>query len=129
MEALAKDMGCSVERIARLTAVARAEPRYTGGDGDSLEAEEKDLYDRLGTPPPRGPYERTEFAEQKRLLAAAIAQLPPQKRKVIILRYHEELCLREIGKTLGVTESRVSQIHREALRKLCWSLERMGSTR
>jgi len=126
-EALARDMGCSVERVARLSAVASAEPRHTGAEDDAPEPEERDLCVRLGTAPPRGPYERTAFEEQRRLLALAIAQLPPRERKVVVLRYHEELCLREIGQILGVTESRVSQIHREALRRLSRNLARMGS--
>ena len=126
MEELAEDLGCSVERVARLSALAGSEPRHTGTDGDALDAQGKDSYTRLGTTPPRGPYERIEFDEQKKLLAEAIGKLPAREREVIILRYHEELYLREIGKILGVKESRVCQIHREALRKLHKTLKRAG---
>ncbi len=59
--------------------------------------------------------DRREFAS---LLEKAIAALPDQERRVLTLYYYEELMLKEIGKILGVTESRVSQIHTKALLKL-----------
>ena len=47
-------------------------------------------------------------------IAAAIAQLPERERLVLALYYDEELNLKEIGLVLGVSESRVSQIHSQA---------------
>jgi RNA polymerase sigma factor for flagellar operon FliA len=58
---------------------------------------------------------RTEVREQ---LADAIARLPERERLVISLYYYEELTLREIGEVLGVTESRVSQLHTKAVLRL-----------
>ncbi|MDR1330318.1 MAG: FliA/WhiG family RNA polymerase sigma factor [Oscillospiraceae bacterium] len=79
------------------------EPR--GGDEDLPEARllEQDLTDRL---------------------AAAIEALPERERLVITLYYHEGLLLREIADTLGVTESRVSQMHSKIIVKLREALER-----
>lgn len=51
-------------------------------------------------------------------LAAAIALLPERERIVIGLYYYENLKLHEIGKVLGVTESRVSQLHTSAVLRL-----------
>lgn len=59
--------------------------------------------------------DRKEFAA---LLERAIADLPVQERQVLTLYYYEELMLKEIGKVLGVSESRVSQIHTKAILKL-----------
>lgn len=59
--------------------------------------------------------ERTEL---KKMISRAIAELPDNEKKVLILYYYEELTLREIGSILMVTESRVSQIHRDALEDL-----------
>ncbi len=59
--------------------------------------------------------ERKEFSA---LLANAVADLPEQERQVLVLYYYEELMLKEIGKILGISESRVSQIHTKALIKL-----------
>ncbi len=56
--------------------------------------------------------------ELRRLLAESIDQLPERDRQVIALYYHEELTLREIGEVLGVTESRVCQIHTQAIVRL-----------
>jgi RNA polymerase sigma factor FliA len=59
--------------------------------------------------------DRKEFAA---LLENAISDLPEQERKVLVLYYYEELMLKEIGKIMGISESRVSQIHTKALLKL-----------
>jgi RNA polymerase sigma factor FliA len=54
----------------------------------------------------------------KKALAAAIAQLPERESMVLALYYDQELNLKEIGLVLGVSESRVSQIHSQAAAKL-----------
>lgn len=67
-------------------------------------------------------------------LAGAISQLPERERLVLALYYDEELNLKEIGLVLGVSESRVSQIHSQAALRLRakladWTPERSSSTR
>ena len=62
-----------------------------------------------------GPCERAETEDLKRHLAAAIDVLPQQEKVVLSLYYFEELTLREIGKVLEVTESRISQIRTKAM--------------
>jgi RNA polymerase sigma factor for flagellar operon FliA len=54
----------------------------------------------------------------KKALADAISQLPERERMVLALYYNEELNLKEIGLVLGVSESRVSQIHSQAAARL-----------
>jgi RNA polymerase sigma factor FliA len=54
----------------------------------------------------------------KETLAAAIQRLPERERIVIGLYYYESLTLKEIGEVLGVTESRVSQLHTKAILRL-----------
>ena len=56
--------------------------------------------------------------EQLERLTRAIAELPQPDRHVVVLYYHEQLYLKEIGKILGVTESRVSQILTRAIERL-----------
>ena len=58
-----------------------------------------------------------EEAERQEL-AEALAQLPERERTMLSLYYYEGLNLKEIGRVLGVTESRVSQIHGKALSML-----------
>ena len=57
-------------------------------------------------------YERQETREK---LIAAIHHLPARERQVVALYYVEELTMKETGAVLGLTESRVSQIHTQAL--------------
>lgn len=56
--------------------------------------------------------------EMKQRLADAIDALPEKERLVLTLYYYEELTMKEIGLTLGVVESRVSQIHSSAVVRL-----------
>ena len=64
-----------------------------------------------------------ERQELKKVLAEAIDSLTENERKVIAFYYFEELTLKEISRILEVSESRVSQLHTKALRKM---RERMG---
>ncbi|MCE3003551.1 MAG: RNA polymerase sigma factor FliA [Xanthomonadaceae bacterium] len=65
-----------------------------------------------------GPATLFEQDEFRAVLAEAIASLPDRERTVMALYYQEEMNLREIGAVLGVTESRVCQIHGQALVRL-----------
>ena len=57
----------------------------------------------------------TKLKELKGAMAQAIKQLPEKERLVISLYYLDELTMKETGKVLGITESRVSQIHSQAI--------------
>lgn len=59
-----------------------------------------------------------ESAEVREILTGAIERLPERERIVIALYYYEGLTLKEIGRVLGVTESRVSQLHTKAVLRL-----------
>lgn len=59
-----------------------------------------------------------EIEEMRDMLAGAIMNLPDKERTVVALYYYEEMTLKEIGRTLGVSESRVSQIHTKAMLRL-----------
>jgi len=65
-----------------------------------------------------GPFEGLQREDFKKSLADSIAGLPERERLVMTLYYDEELNLREIGAVIGVSESRVSQIHSQALLRL-----------
>jgi RNA polymerase sigma factor for flagellar operon FliA len=69
---------------------------------------------------PEGPQPQTalDATETKEAMAEAIAGLPEREKIVVTLYYYEELTLREIGEVLGVTESRVSQLHTKAILRL-----------
>lgn len=64
------------------------------------------------------PLSLLEDADIRRRLVAAIERLPEREQLVMALYYDEELNLREIGEVLGVTESRVCQLHSQAVARL-----------
>jgi RNA polymerase sigma factor for flagellar operon FliA len=66
----------------------------------------------------RGPAQDLEENGLREALAAAIAELPEREQMVMSLYYDEELNLKEIGEVLGVSESRVCQIHGQAVVRL-----------
>ncbi|MDO9372716.1 MAG: RNA polymerase sigma factor FliA [Gammaproteobacteria bacterium] len=70
------------------------------------------------------PLESLQNADFRQTLAAAIEDLPERERLVIALYYDDELNLREIGAVLEVSESRVSQIHTQAMLRLRAHMER-----
>lgn len=67
---------------------------------------------------PHSPEAMFHVEEVKKVLAEEIDSLDDRERTVISLYYYDELTLKEIGQVLSVTESRVSQIHSQALSKL-----------
>jgi RNA polymerase sigma factor for flagellar operon FliA len=68
--------------------------------------------------PDEDPLFRCLQGEMKQRLTDAIEELPEKERMVLTLYYYEELTMKEIGLTLGVVESRVSQIHSSAVLRL-----------
>ena len=65
-----------------------------------------------------GPFDHIEDAGFRDALAAAINVLPEREKMVLSLYYDDEMNLREIGEVLDVSESRVCQIHGQALVRL-----------
>ncbi|CAN5485769.1 RNA polymerase sigma factor WhiG [soil metagenome] len=76
------------------------------------------LLDTLHDPDAPDPAQLMDASELKDRIADAIARLPEREKLVIALYYYENLTLREIGEVLGVTESRISQLHTKAVLRL-----------
>ncbi|GCE77470.1 RNA polymerase sigma factor WhiG [Cellulomonas biazotea] len=76
------------------------------------------LGDTLGDDRTQDPAGALDAAETKYLLARAIEQLGERERMVVVLYYYEGMTLAEIGRVLGVTESRISQMHTAAMLRL-----------
>jgi len=73
------------------------------------------VLDTIHDPNAVDPEIEAQASELKDRLADAIESLPERERLVVALYYYENLTLREIGEVLGVTESRVSQLHTKAV--------------
>jgi len=84
------------------------------------------LIDTLEDPTSEDPVAAFEAEEMKRVLAGAINKLPEREKIVVTLYYYEGLTLAEIGQVLGVTESRICQMHTKAVMQL---RSRMSDTR
>ena len=70
------------------------------------------------------PFDWAARSELKELIAQRIRQLPPMQQKVLALYYFEDLRLREIAEAFGLTESRISQIHSQAILAIRSHIER-----
>lgn len=70
------------------------------------------------------PFEYASRSELKDLIAERLRQLPPVQQKVLALYYFEDLRLREIAEAFGLTESRISQIHSQAILAIRSYIER-----
>jgi RNA polymerase sigma factor for flagellar operon FliA len=101
-------------RISQSTVVALDE-LWTVADASG---DQVSLLDTLQDPKAGDPLKILAASELKERLAAAILALPERERLVIALYYYENLTLREIGEVLTVTESRVSQLHTQAVLRL-----------
>lgn len=84
-----------------------------GGDD-----EQGTLADHLADPNVPDLEARLEEDQTRDVMLGTIDQLPEQERLVVALYYYEHLTLKEIGRTLGISESRVSQVHTRAMSRL-----------
>lgn len=112
-EELATALTLPIEEVDQILCSARHASHASLDDGPSDE-----LRELLEDPRSRDPAGSAEWAEMKDLLVRLISELPEQEKTVITLYYGEDLMLRDIAEILGVTESRVSQVHTRALYRL-----------
>jgi len=101
-------------QVSFVNVVALDELLNVGGEkGDKLS-----LVDTLEDTKAEDPVAAFESEETKYLLAKAINTLPEREKIVVTLYYYEGLTLAEIGQVLGVTESRICQMHTKAVLQL-----------
>ena len=118
---IASQMGISLsdlrslyQQISFVSIVALDELMTVGGEkGDSLP-----LIETLQDSGTADPVAAFESEEMKRILLDAINKLPDREKIVVTLYYYEGLTLSEIGQVLGVTESRICQMHTKAVLQL-----------
>jgi RNA polymerase sigma factor for flagellar operon FliA len=104
----------NLTQISRSTVAALDELwTISSASGDTVS-----LIDTIEDPNADDPSKAMTQTELREALADAIGRLPEREKLVITLYYYEELTLREIGEVLGVTESRVSQLHTKAILRL-----------
>ncbi len=87
------------------------------GQGPASE-DKSSLLEALLTRQDQDPLEVLNLQNLKKALALTIAELPEKERLVLSLYYFEELTMKEVGKVLNLTESRISQLHTQAVLRL-----------
>jgi len=95
--------------------VAALDELWTVSDASGDQVSLLDTLQDPGAPDPAAVMDATDLKDR---IADAIARLPEREKLVVALYYYENLTLREIGEVLGVTESRVSQLHTKAVLRL-----------
>jgi RNA polymerase sigma factor for flagellar operon FliA len=119
---LCKALKCSPDYVRKLRAVALSDVQISlHSYSDSGEETETRMQHAGREIDPR---DRVEFDEQKRIMAVAVEDLPPNERAVIQLYYFDKRLLREIGEKLKLSDSRICQIHRSALERLRYAMKR-----
>ncbi len=103
----------SVLRKISFVGVVALDEVFRGGDRSDRSTLGETLPDSTA-----GPVDTFEVKETKEALVAAVSQMADREKKVLTLYYYEGLTLAEIGEILGVTESRVCQIHTKAVLQL-----------
>ncbi len=107
--------------IVRINAIESTSPLSSGDNVD-----ESRLPAALVPSEPEQPDAAFEREETRGRVLQAIQSLPPREQKVISLYYYGEATMKQIGTEIGVNESRVSQLHARAIRRLREALGRMA---
>jgi RNA polymerase sigma factor for flagellar operon FliA len=107
--------------IVRINTIESTSPLATGEHVD-----ESNLPAALVPSEPDAPDTAYEKGETRDRIRAAIQSLPWRERKVIGLYYYGEVTMKQIGASIGVNESRVSQLHARAIRRLRDALGEMN---
>jgi RNA polymerase sigma factor for flagellar operon FliA len=114
LEISVNDLRTIFSQVSFVNVLALDELLNSGGEkGDKVS-----LVDTLEDSKAEDPVQAFEAEEMKYLLAGAINTLPEREKIVVTLYYYEGLTLAEIGQVLGVTESRICQMHTKAVLQL-----------
>jgi RNA polymerase sigma factor FliA len=125
MADLAARVGSDEKRLSRtIVRINTIEATSPLASGDHMD--ESSLPTVLVPSEPDSPHVAYEKAETRDRVRAAIQALPWRERKVISLYYYGEVTMKQIGAEIGVNESRVSQLHARAIRRLKESLGDMN---
>jgi RNA polymerase sigma factor for flagellar operon FliA len=112
---VADELGMDVEQYGRLLGEGGA---LLSLDAPLAREDGVSAVESVMDPDTPSPFNLLAARERQALLARAIERLPRKEGEVLALYYYEELTMQEIGQALGVSESRVSQIHSSAILRL-----------
>jgi RNA polymerase sigma factor FliA len=129
-EEVAAALNISVEEFHSLLSQVRTVSMLSIDEQQTFSnVDKKSILNILETCQLSSPYNQLNLKLIKELVTQAIEELPEKQRLVLSLYYYEDLSLREIGQVLRVTESRISQLHAQAVSRLRGRLaHHMGSS-
>ncbi|SMC26181.1 RNA polymerase, sigma 28 subunit, SigD/FliA/WhiG [Andreprevotia lacus DSM 23236] len=115
---VAQLLGIALEEYQLRLGDARGHQLLYYDDFDDEDGGSHDTLDQFVADHDANPLESLSDAGFRKLLVAGLDSLPEREKLVMALYYDEELNLKEIGAVLGVSESRVSQLHSQAIARL-----------
>ena len=115
---MARELGLGIEAYWRWSDELDAPAADTAASDRVLETTAPAHREDLETGEERSPERELLVKEEKAQVRAAIAELPDREQQVLALCYYEEMTLQQVATILGVTESRISQIRKQALGRL-----------
>lgn len=121
---MAKEMKISVTEYQELLDEVRPASFVCLDAACPSQGENSSLYEVVPNADVDGPAEETSNRELKQVILARLQELPDMQRKVLALYYGEDLHLREIAEVFGLTESRICQIHSQAILSIRSYLQR-----
>lgn len=129
-EEVAAALKCSVDEFHDLVNQVRPVSLLSIDDSHTFEnSDKRTILNILEGSSANNPFNQLNVKAVKELVAQAIEELPERQRLVLSLYYYEDLNLKEIGEVLRVTESRVSQLHAQAVQRLRAKLQaNLGSS-
>ncbi len=130
-EELSHEMGIEIQELHRLQDMLKSVSigRFLElSNSDSMGSDDSDITMAFivddSTDDPYCALQKNELID---LIAASITRLPDKERVVVSMYYFDELTMKEIGSVLGITESRISQLHTKAMHRLRSTLSNSGS--
>jgi len=100
----------TIQKISGTSIISLNDLWYSGDDNDKVS-----IGDSIESPSSLNPDVMVVNEEIRRVIVEAINELPDKEKKILVLYYYEDLTLKDIGRVLQVTESRVSQLHTKAV--------------
>lgn len=123
---VAREMGIELDEFYKIRTTSNMSFVSFEELGYSSKEEKETLMSYLANGDTDDPSSLTGLKEIKGCIASAIEELPEKEKLVVSLYYWDELTMKEIGETLQLTESRVSQIHSRAIIHLRAKLRKKG---
>jgi RNA polymerase sigma factor for flagellar operon FliA len=103
----------TIQKISGTSILSLNDVWFSGDENDKIS-----IGDSIESPSSLNPDVIVEKDEIRRVIVEAINELPDKEKKILVLYYYEDLTLKDIGRVLEVTESRVSQLHTKAITHL-----------